>query len=309
MNLASSFEIGRLRCHCLFGGHLRLDGGAMFGVVPKPLWGKRFEADESNRISLVMRCLLVEHDAGLVLIDTAIGNKNDQKFLDIYGVENPGTKGPTILDDALLQAGFTTDDIAYVINTHLHFDHAGGNTKLTQRGRGAGECRVQNAECRTKEREVELSFPNATYVVQRGELEAANSPNERNAASYLPENFAPVTDAGRWRLLDGEEEILPGISVVLSPGHTPFHQSVKISDGGETALFLGDLVPTSAHLPLPWVMGYDLEPVETLESKRAILSRAEKENWVLVFEHDPDVAIGRIERTKKSYEVSPIDTR
>ena len=168
---------------------------------------------------------------------------------------------------------------------------------------------MKNAECRTQGREVKLSFPNATYVVQRGELEAANSPNERNSASYLPENYRPITDAGRWQILDGEQEILPGISSVLSPGHTPFHQSVKIADGGEFALFLGDLVPTSAHLPLPWVMGYDLEPVETLESKRAILELAEKLSWLLVFEHDPEVAIGRIVRGEKSYEVLPIDTR
>jgi glyoxylase-like metal-dependent hydrolase (beta-lactamase superfamily II) len=171
--------------------------------------------------------------------------------------------------------------VRWVINTHLHFDHAGGNT--VKREGGA----------------VELAFPNATYVVQRGELEFAGSLNERIRASYLPPNFAPVGAAGRWRLVEGEAEVLPGVRVLPSPGHVPFHQSILVSDGGEAACFLGDLVPTSAHLPAPWIMGYDLEPLVTLETKKRLLTRAAREGWTLVFEHDPVVARGRVGRDEK----------
>jgi glyoxylase-like metal-dependent hydrolase (beta-lactamase superfamily II) len=281
MPIVHTFQVGRLRCHTLEGGRQRLDGGAMFGVVPKPLWERKIPPDERNRIPLAMRCLLVEHPDGLVLIDTGLGNKENAKFLDIYGVENAGTPGPTTLEDSLRAAGHGPEDVRWVINTHLHFDHAGGNT--VKRESGA----------------VDLAFPNAAYVVQRRELEFASTPNERIRASYLPPNFAPVTDAGRWRLVDGEVDVLPGIRVLPTPGHVPFHQAVLVSDAGEAACFLGDLVPTSAHLPAPWIMGYDLEPLVTLATKKALLPRAAAEGWQLVFEHDPVVARGRVGRDDK----------
>lgn len=298
MSLSASFQVGRLRCHCLDGGIVRLDGGAMFGVVPKTLWDRMLPADEDNRVTLAMRCLLVEHDAGPVLIDTAVGSKYDRRFMRIYGVENKGASGSSLLEDSLNNAGFSPEDVRYVFNTHLHFDHAGGNTCVRQSGREAEGQLV----------EVQLAFSNATYMVQRGELESARSPNERNAASYLPENFEPIALADRWRLLDGEVEALPGITVLPTPGHTPHHQSVLVSDSGESALYFGDLVPTSAHLPLPWVMGYDLEPLKTLETKRRILAMAESERWTVVFEHDPNVALGRVSKGAKSYRCSPLDT-
>ncbi len=266
----------------------------MFGVVPKPLWEKRIASDELNRIPLALRCLLIEHDDGPILIDTGIGNKEKGKFLDIYGVENAGSNGPTQLEDALLDAGFKPADIKFVINTHLHFDHAGGNTALTaEQGVGAAE----------------VAFPNATYVVQRGELEFARNTNERTGASYLPHNFDPVDEAGRWQLVEGEVELVPGVRLVPTPGHVPYHQSVLITRGGETACFLGDLVPTSAHIPLPWIMGYDLEPLVTLESKRSLLARAAAEGWTVVFEHDPEVALGRVVRDQKSYRCEPYKGR
>jgi glyoxylase-like metal-dependent hydrolase (beta-lactamase superfamily II) len=284
MTIAHSFHVGNLRCFTLEGGRQRLDGGAMFGVVPKPLWSRRIPADERNRIPLAMRCLLIEHPDGLVLVDTALGNKEDRKFLDIYGVENTGSSGPTQLEDSLFDLGYKPEEIRFVINTHLHFDHAGGNTVAAgQRGGGAGE---------HDESDVRLAFPNATYIVQRKELEFARTRNERIRASYLPHNFEPVDAAGKWRFLDGPGMVLPGISVRMTPGHVPFHQSIMIQDGGDTALFLGDVVPTSAHLPLPWIMGYDLEPLVTLESKRALFAEAAGNNWRLVFEHDPVVAFG-----------------
>ena len=252
----------------------------MFGVVPRTLWKTRIEPDERNRIPLAMRCVLVEHDDGLVLIDTALGNKEDTKFLDIYGVENQGLEGATQLEDALASAGFLPRDVRWVINTHLHFDHAGGNTSM--------DPDLEN----DPRRHIRPTFPNATYVVQRGELEFARRTNERTRASYLAHNFEPVAAANRWRLLEGDTEVLPGISVRLTPGHVPFHQSVLLRDRSETAVFVGDLFPTVAHLPLPWIMGYDLEPLRTLESKRALLAEAIAGGWRLIFEHDPRVAVG-----------------
>ena len=294
MSLVQSFRVGRLRCHALDGGRQLLDGGAMFGVVPKPLWERRIPADARNRIPLALRCLLVEHDDGPVLIDTGIGNKESAKFTDIYGVDNAGTRGPTRLEDALREAGVEPADVRWVINTHLHFDHAGGNTA---REPGAG----------SREPEVRLAFPNATYVVQREELAFARVRNERIQASYLPPNFEPVDQAGRWRLVEGPATVLPGIETLPTPGHVPHHQSIVIRDGGEAACFLGDIIPTVAHLPLPWIMGYDLEPLVTLETKRALLPRAAAEDWILVFEHEPGPGVGRLRSEGKGHVLVPLD--
>jgi glyoxylase-like metal-dependent hydrolase (beta-lactamase superfamily II) len=280
VTLQHTFQVGGLRCHALEGGRQRLDGGAMFGVVPRTLWKTRIEPDERNRIPLAMRCVLIEHSDGLVLIDTALGNKEDAKFLDLYGVENQGLEGATQLEDALASAGFLPRDVKWVINTHLHFDHAGGNTTM--------DPDLEN----DPRRHIRPAFPNATYVVQRGDLEFARHTNERTRASYLPHNFEPVAAADRWRLLDGDTEVLPGISVRVTPGHVPFHQVVIIRHRGETAVFVGDLFPTTAHLPLPWIMGYDLEPLRTLESKRALLAEATAGGWRLIFEHDPRIVMG-----------------
>jgi glyoxylase-like metal-dependent hydrolase (beta-lactamase superfamily II) len=275
----TTFTVGRLRCHALEGGTQRLDGGAMFGVVPKPLWERRIPADERNRIPLALRCLLVEHSDGLVLIDTGIGNKEDEKFRGIYGVDNAGAGGRTQLEDALRKLGHGPDDIRWVINTHLHFDHAGGNTWRDPAGR------------------IAPAFPKARYVVQRGELEFARHTNERTAGSYLKHNFEGVS----FTLLEGEGEPLPGIRCLPTPGHVPFHTSILIESGGERVCFLADLVPTSAHLPLPWIMGYDLEPLVTLESRRQLYRRAEGEGWLLVFEHDPVVVAGRLGKDGKAF--------
>jgi glyoxylase-like metal-dependent hydrolase (beta-lactamase superfamily II) len=306
MSLVTTFRVGGLTCHTLDAGLQRLDGGAMFGVVPKPLWEKRIAPDERNRIPLCMGCLLIEHDVGPVLVDTGLGNKEADKFLDIYGVENAGRRGPTRLDDALAEAGYTAGDIRYVINTHLHFDHAGGNTYVEWEGgsgKGEGSMRREGAEPETL-----IAFPNATYVVQERELEFAGRRNERIAASYLAPNFQPVSEAGRWQTVRGEAELLPGIHVLPTPGHVPGHQSVLVESAGETACFLGDLVPTAAHLPLPWIMGYDLEPLVTLETKRELLQRAEAGGWVLVFEHDAERGLGRVVRQGRSYGYQPLDT-
>ncbi|MCU0624968.1 MAG: MBL fold metallo-hydrolase [Gemmatimonadaceae bacterium] len=283
--LVESRHVGRWRVHAIQAGGQQLDGGAMFGVVPKVLWSRRLPADERNRIPMGMRCLLVEHPDGLVLIDSGAGDKEDARFYDIYGIEQEPEgcePGEIALHAALRTLGVTAHDVRWVINTHLHFDHAGGNTRRTPDGAAA-------------------AFPAATYVVQRGEYEYATHTNERTAASYFRANFEPIARAERWRLVEGEVEVVPGIRVRPTPGHTPFHQSVLLRDGGETLCFLGDVVPTAHHLPLPWIMGYDVEPLVTLESKRTLLAEAEAEQWTLVFEHDAHTAFGQIRHDGKAY--------
>ena len=273
--LIETRRLGDFTVHAIEAGLQWLDGGAMFGVVPKPLWERRIPADERNRIPLALRCLLVETPDALVLVDTGAGNKEDEKFRDIYGLENEGS--PTRLEDAIREAGFSPDEVELVVDTHLHFDHAGGNTHHDAEGA------------------LRLSFPAARYMVQRGEYEYAHRDNERIRASYVDRNYDPVMRAGRLELVEGALEPVPGVHLLPTPGHTPHHQSVVLRSGGETACFLADLIPTSAHLPLPWIMGYDVEPLVTLESKRALLKKALEEEWLLVFEHDPHVPWGRLD--------------
>ena len=281
--LVETRQVGRWRVHAIQAGGQRLDGGAMFGVVPKTLWERRMPADERNRIQLGMRCLLVEHDIGLVLIDNGAGNKETDKFYDIYGIENAATPGPTNLEAGLQQLGYSPADVALVIDSHLHFDHAGGNTTRDPDGT------------------IRPTFPKARYVMQRGEYEYATHPNERTAGSYFPHNFVPLVEAGLVDFIDGDTEIVRGISGLTTPGHTPHHQSILIDGVGERALFIADLVPTSAHLPLPWIMGYDVEPLVTLETKRRILPQAVAEDWLVVFEHDPATAWSRIANDGKVF--------
>ena len=281
--LIDSRTFGDWKIHAIQAGGQQLDGGAMFGVVPKTLWQRRLAADERNRIPMGMRCLLVEHGDELVLIDTGSGNKETAKFHDIYGIENAGADGRTALEDGIRAAGFSTDDVTLVVNTHLHFDHAGGNTFVDAAG------------------VVAPTFPNARYAVQQGEMAWATTTNERTSASYFTPNWQSIVDTGRMHLLDGPQDVLLGLSVILTPGHTPFHQSVMLRSGGEVACFLGDVVPTAHHLPLPWIMGYDVEPLVTLESKRQLLAQAKNEEWLLVFEHDAHTGFGRVVNDGKQY--------
>jgi glyoxylase-like metal-dependent hydrolase (beta-lactamase superfamily II) len=285
--LSEKFTLGAWTIHLLQAGGQRLDGGAMFGVVPKPLWERRIPADARNRIQLGMRCALIEHESGLILIDSGSGNKESDKFLDIYGIENLGEGGRTMLESALAAAGHRAEDVSLVINTHLHFDHGGGNTYKDAEG------------------QVRLTFPKARYVVQRGEYAYATHTNERTAASYFPHNFVPVHESGRFDFADGEQEIVAGVRVIPTPGHVPHHQGILLTSRGEQAFYLGDLVPTASHLPLPWIMGYDVEPLVTLETKRRMLKRALDDGWRLIFEHDATVAIGRVAHDGKTYTLAP----
>jgi glyoxylase-like metal-dependent hydrolase (beta-lactamase superfamily II) len=261
---------GDLELLPLTDGTFRLDGGAMFGVVPKPLWEKRAQADERNRIRLGLRPLLVRGERTL-LIDAGIGGKMDDKNVDIYAIERTRN-----LDHALADAGVGRDEIEIVLASHLHFDHVGGFTVRDDAGR------------------LVPAFPRARYIARTAEWEDATHPHERNRASYLAENFAPLAEAGVLDLVAGDEPIMRGVRVVRTGGHTMHHQIVMIESGGRTAVFAADLMPTTAHVDVPWIMAYDLYPMETLAFKRRFVREAIDREYLIFFEHDPEIAAGYI---------------
>jgi glyoxylase-like metal-dependent hydrolase (beta-lactamase superfamily II) len=277
-------EIGDYRLYPLFDGYFGLDGGAMFGVVPKPLWEKTNPPDERNRIKLALRPLLVITPKERILIDTGIGDKFDLKFADRYRVEKPDS-----LINSLKSKGLNERDISVVILTHLHFDHCGGST-------------------RNEGGKVVPTFPNARYIVQEAEWNQAINPNRRSRASYLPENFMPIKAAGKLEIVNGSFEILPGIELIHTGGHTPGLQLVKISRGGQTVIFWSDMIPTRGHIPVPYIMGYDLYPLDSMAQKEQLLGRAVAEGWISFLEHDPEVVAGRIfyENEKYRFEVMEI---
>lgn len=272
-------RLGDIDVFGLREGSFLLDGGAMFGVVPKTLWEKLCPADAKNRIRLGLNSLLVKTDDALILVETGIGTKMDQKFTGIYCIETePG------LLASLQGVGFKPEDVDFVINTHLHFDHCGGNTYRDQSGR------------------IVPTFPRARHVIQKGEWDAAINPNEREKSSYLPENFVPLEGAGLLELVDGDRAVAPGVEVIVSPGHTRRHQSVKITSRRQTLFFLGDLVPTAAHISIAYIMSYDLYPLETLDTRRRLYEQAIAEDWLLGFVHDPVHFFGKVRRRNSRYE-------
>jgi glyoxylase-like metal-dependent hydrolase (beta-lactamase superfamily II) len=266
-------KLGAFDIYPVTDGRFRLDGGAMFGVVPKVLWEKCCPADERNRIRMGLNCLLIRAHGKNILVDTGFGCKEDAKTREIYAVDRTPP-----LHESLQQQGLAAEDVHMVVNTHLHFDHAGGNT------------------VRNEEGQVVSTFPKAKYFVQHGEYVDAVRANERTRASYRRENFTPIEHVKQWEFLEGDTELLPGVSVVVTSGHTRHHQAVKIESEGRVAFYLGDLIPTVSHLPLPYIMGYDLYPLQTLEAKRWILDRAFEERWLLLFEHDPRIQMGYVNK-------------
>ena len=263
-------QFGDLTLTPLWDGSFRLDGGAMFGVVPKPLWERRAPADDRNRIRLGLRPLLVQGEKTL-LIDAGIGGKMDAKSAEIYGIDRSRN-----LDHSLADAGVTRDAIDIVLASHLHFDHAGGFTARDLSGA------------------LVPAFPRARYIVRTAEWDDAAHPNERNRASYLKENFKPLADAGVLDLMAGDADIMPGVRVERTGGHTRHHQIAVIESQDKTAVFAADLIPTVAHVDEPWIMGYDLYPMETLAFKRTFVRDAIDREYLIFFEHDPDVAAGYI---------------
>jgi methylmalonyl-CoA epimerase len=268
--LAKRMTLGKLELISLSDGYFRLDGGAMFGVVPKPLWEQHAPADTRNRIRLGLRPLIVRGTRTMI-IDAGIGDKMPPKLVDIYGIERERH-----LDHALAEAGVSADDIDIVLASHLHFDHAGGFTRRDEAGL------------------VRPRFPKAQYIVRRGEWEDAIAPTDRNRASYTAENFKPLADAGVLQLVDDDVTIMPGVRIRRTGGHTKHHQMVLIESEGRTAVFVADFVPTAAHLPDPWVMGYDLYPLDTFTGKQVFIPEAIAREYLIFFEHDPDVAAGYI---------------
>ena len=260
--------LGGFELLTLSDGFIRLDGGAMFGTVPRTLWEKRLPPDDANRIPLGMRPLVVRGDKTL-LIDAGCGDKMDAKSAAIYGLDRSYH-----LDHSLAEAGLTVEDIDLVLASHLHFDHVGGFTALAKDG------------------SLVPRFPNARYLAHRGEWHDATHPHERNRASYLQENFVPLQAAGVLTLVDEGAEIMPGVRFRWSGGHTPHHQVVMIESGGKTAVFTADMYPTTVHIPDPWIMGYDLHPMDTLAFKRAFAREAAEREYLLFFEHEPSMAAG-----------------
>ena len=273
-------KIGKYELKIINSGYFWLDGGAMFGIIPKPLWEKTNPPDSANRIKLSTRNLLLQNGKRKILIDSGMGNKWDAKSKSIYSIN----QNEFSLDNELVKAGISAGEITDVIITHLHFDHTGGSIKL-------------------ENEKLIPAFPNAKYYVQKKNFEWAVNPSERDRGSYIKENFIPLYEAGVLNLIDNNIDFDDEIEFLVVNGHTFSQQLVKISDSSSTILYCGDLIPTSSHIPIPYVMGYDLQPLVAVQEKKNILSQVNEEQWKLFFEHDPEFALATIKRTDKGFQV------
>jgi glyoxylase-like metal-dependent hydrolase (beta-lactamase superfamily II) len=284
-------RLGDLELTPVSDGEFRLDGGAMFGVVPRTLWEKPSPPDDRNRIRMGTNCLLVARGSDLLLIDTGIGDKHDARFQGNYGMD----PGAVRLPESIRRAGYDLGDITHVLLSHLHFDHCGWNTRISDAAGGR----------------LVPTFPNARYWLQRGEVEHGRQPNERDRASYFPENWEALIEAGVAELFGDEAEPIPGVRAVRAPGHNADMCIVLLNGGGESkAVYWADLVPTTAHVAYPWIMSYDLYPLTTLENKQLWLPRAAQGDWLCIFEHDPDVSFGRLVEEKEKpgrYRAVPVE--
>jgi glyoxylase-like metal-dependent hydrolase (beta-lactamase superfamily II) len=274
-------KLGEIEFHVVVAGRVLLDGGAMFGVIPRPLWEKKMAPDARNRITLAMNCLLIRAGGKWILVETGAGDKMSPKLRDVYGLDPPQ------LVEGLRRYDLPPEDIDIVVNTHLHFDHCGGNTRV-------------------EKDKVVPAFPNARYIVQRGEYEHAMHPNERDRASYFPDNFVPLEAAGMFSFLETDGTVVPGVELVRVPGHTADMQCVKLTGGGKTAFLFADLVPTTAHLPLPWIMSYDLYPMTTLENKKSWIPAVVQEGWLALFPHDARVPAAYLRDRDGQWEPEPV---
>ena len=261
-------------------GTYYLDGGALFGVVPKLMWERKMTADPQNRVPVGLNSLLVRTGTHTVLVETGIGNKLPAKMAQIYGQ-------PAKLLENLAAAGVSAEEIDIVINTHLHFDHCGWNT-MPRNG------------------QVIATFPKAKYYVQVGEWRHASRQLERDRVSYISHNYDPLIQNGQMRLLQGDQEIVPGISVKVYPGHTHNMQAVMVTSQGQKACYISDLIPTTAHLDLTWVMAFDLFPLETIESRKRFYESAIPENWLVVFTHDPTAPWAFLNQKENKVIVRPV---
>ena len=274
-------QIGKWKIFPLETGDFRLDGGAMMGSVPKVLWEKTNPADEYNRIDLALRCLLLDDGKNRILIDTGLGTKGSEKFKTMFHIVQP--ENP--LKNALSNVGFSPTDVTHVIFSHLHFDHAGGATELNEEGQPVP------------------AFPKAEYFITEAQWKQANQPNARDRASFSQADFQPLQEAGLLQLIPENTNIMNGISTYCVHGHTCGQQLVKLEDGDEALIYCSDLIPLKSHLKIPWIMGYDLNALLTLEEKTQFLAQAGDENWWLVFDHDPETSAVKIQEGKKYYDV------
>ena len=271
-------KIGDYDIFTIETGYISLDGGAMFGVIPKTLWQKTNPADEFNRIKLALRLLVLRSSNRIIIVDTGVGNKMNEKLSKIYNVDHSKYN----LHKELDKKNINPDDVTDVIISHLHFDHIGGATYYD-----AGE--------------LKLTFPNAIHHVQGEQWHWGINPSDKDKASYMPENFIPIREQAKLNELPGPGTLYDGIDLLVMYGHTHGMQLPKIYDSKNTILYCADLIPTASHIPLPYIMGYDNNPMTTLEEKRRILPQAVEENWTLVFEHDPFCQAGAVELTDKGY--------
>jgi glyoxylase-like metal-dependent hydrolase (beta-lactamase superfamily II) len=265
-------QFGEYRVEVIPDCEFRLDGGAMFGVVPRNLWSKLSPPDDQNRIRMNMNCLFLEGGGERILIDTGIGEKWSERHREMYGIN----RVRSFNDSLRAIAAVTSADITIVINTHLHFDHAGGNSTWDETGRAVP------------------AFPNARYFISRAEYEHAESPNDRDRASYFPDNWRPLKESRQLELKDDTYEVLAGLTMETHAGHNRSMQCPRLERDGQTLFGFADLIPTRAHVPYAWVMGYDLYPVETVAAKKKLLPQAAHENWTCLFYHDPEQALARI---------------
>ncbi|HEV8588653.1 MAG TPA: MBL fold metallo-hydrolase [Pyrinomonadaceae bacterium] len=272
-------KFGDYRVEIVPDCEFRLDGGAMFGVVPRNLWSKFCPPDDQNRIRMSMNCVFIEAGNERVLIETGIGDKWSEKHRAMYGIDRRRSLAESVQD----VGGVTPEEVTIVVNTHLHFDHAGGNTKLDESGKAVPQ------------------FPKARYFISQAEYEHAESPTDRDKASYFPENWRPLKESGQLELKPASYEVVPGLTMETYPGHNRSMQCWRLQQNGRTLFGFADLVPMRAHVPFAWVMGYDLYPVETVEAKKKLLPQAARERWTCLFYHDPEQPLGRIVPSDKGF--------
>ncbi len=273
-------KVGDYELSAIETGRFALDGGAMFGIVPWVFWSKTNPPDARNRITLAARCLLLTGNGKIILVDNGNGTKWSDKLKDIYRLDNSQHD----LARSLRQRGISPDDVTDVILTHLHFDHCGGSTAIVNG-------------------KPEPVFRNATHYVQREHWELSLRPTEKDRGSFMNDDFMALHESGRLKFVDGEAELFPGVRLLVCNGHTAAQQLPLISDGAASVLFCCDLLPTVSHLPFPYIMGYDVRPLVTLEEKKRILSEAEKMGWILFLEHDPDIEAVTLKATEKGFTV------
>ena len=274
-------KIGKYDLYSVETSEFGLDGGAMFGIIPKPVWEKKVSADELNRVNMVTRSLLLVSDEKKILIDTGNGTKWEEKYKQIYDINTDQYN----IEKSLGKYGFSSEKITDVICTHMHFDHIGGNTKI-------------------KSGEVVPTFPNAKYWISEENWKLANHPSQKDAGSFIENDWKVLAENQMIEIIDGREPFIEGIETFVTHGHTPGLLHPIVSDGSNKLFYGADIFPMVAHIPIPWVMAYDVQPVVTMEEKQKLLQKMEREDWILFFEHDPHIQACSVHKDGKHYKLN-----